>query len=1000
MSEQKLISPLLDGFSMGNPMSEHDGVRCCPAIKENTDKKYIVKIITIPASQVQLDALLLAGAYKDPADAMEYYRQIGEGILKEAELLKTLSRLEGFLPYEGWQMEPITRRRLGYEIYLVGSYKRTLEKYWKKQPVTQLEAINLSLDLCSALSVCRQAGAIYADLKPSNIFISEKKEYRIGDLGFIQLDALNYAALPDKYYSAYTPPELMDPMASMNLTVDTYAVGMILYQLYNDGQLPFKGMRNPEETLPMPIHADYELSEIIMKAVHIDPSERFSDPAELGKALASYMQRNSINNVPITPHIPLDVDPADIVPVVKKVPETNSEEIPEPEAPEQEPNLPIEEPTTEEAPAESLDEEPAEALSEAPPEEEPEAEPDVAVTEEIPSPEPEESAPVPPVQEEPEIPEAEQTISEEVSHILSQADALIAHEPEEGVMMPQPPEVADPFAFATEDAEYSDEAGIPADPLMDEEEEIPTKPNTGKKKKEKKFQDPKYARRRRRFFSAILTLLFLCLAGLGGFWYYQNLYLIPIGDLTIEGTQTEITVTVDSRASGLQVTCSDPYGKTQTKPLSNGQVHFTGLDSNTMYTVKLDIEGFHDLVGKTSDVFTTQATTTILSFTSIAGAEDGSVILSFTVDGEEPDNWRVFYSAEGETEKRKTFTGHTTTISDLTVGKVYTFTLETSEKMALGGQTSLELLATRLILAEDLAITSDNGTDITVHWKAPGDVVVESWEVRCHNDTGYDETVTVTDTQVTFSNIDPIASYTVEVTAAGMTQPASTSITADPIRIGTVKVNDSSHKKLTVTWDHTGKAPKDGWLLIYSYVGGQKSVVKSTKASAVIPVRIPGAKYTLTIQAANGTTVFNNTTSYTCPEAAPFNKHHLTTDKLDVKLAKVPEAEEWYAETLTTDAFTDTFAPGEKIAVILQSSDTFYMTGVAVDILYVIRDAYGNVLPDLVAEDSPYWKNIWNGGNDKNGELVIPTLPTIPGEYVLALYFDGMEVTELPFTIQ
>ncbi len=88
MSEPTLISPLLDGFTMGQPISEHDGVSCCPAIKEDTDNKYIIKIITIPATQTQFDALLLAGAYKDPADAMDYYRTVGEDVHKEAELLK------------------------------------------------------------------------------------------------------------------------------------------------------------------------------------------------------------------------------------------------------------------------------------------------------------------------------------------------------------------------------------------------------------------------------------------------------------------------------------------------------------------------------------------------------------------------------------------------------------------------------------------------------------------------------------------------------------------------------------------------------------------------------------------------------------------------------------------------------------------------------------------------------------------------------------------------
>ena len=107
MSDQKLISPLLDGFTLGNPMSNRSGVRCYPAIKENTDKKYIVKVISIPASQVQLDALLLTGAYKDPGEAMDYFKAQTDAIVEEAEMLQKLARLEGFLPYEGWQVEPM-----------------------------------------------------------------------------------------------------------------------------------------------------------------------------------------------------------------------------------------------------------------------------------------------------------------------------------------------------------------------------------------------------------------------------------------------------------------------------------------------------------------------------------------------------------------------------------------------------------------------------------------------------------------------------------------------------------------------------------------------------------------------------------------------------------------------------------------------------------------------------------------------------------------------------
>ena len=120
MSAPKLISPLLDGFVMGPPISSHHGVRCCPAMKHNSDNKYIVKIISVPASQSQLDALLLTGAYNDPGEAMDYFKSLADGVTDDADMLRSVSKLEGFLPYEGYQIVPMEDNRLGYFVYLIG----------------------------------------------------------------------------------------------------------------------------------------------------------------------------------------------------------------------------------------------------------------------------------------------------------------------------------------------------------------------------------------------------------------------------------------------------------------------------------------------------------------------------------------------------------------------------------------------------------------------------------------------------------------------------------------------------------------------------------------------------------------------------------------------------------------------------------------------------------------------------------------------------------------
>lgn len=991
LSDLPMISPLLDGFTLGAPISEHRGVKCCPAIKENTTKKYIVKIITVPASQAQFDALLLAGAYKDPGDAMEYFRGNGEDLLKEAELLKTLSKIEGFLPYEGWQMEPITRRRLGYEVYLVGSYKRSLEKYIRKNAVTHLEAVNLALDLCSALSVCRQSGFLYADLKPSNIYVSDKKEYRIGDLGFLRLDALRYASLPERYFSSYTPPELLDPMAPMNLTVDTYAVGMILYQLYNDGHLPFSGLV-PEEPLPSPCHADYEMAEIIMKAIHPDPEQRWTDPKDLGKAIASYLQRNNINDIPITPFIPLDVTPEAIVPEAAEearetVPveaepdltetaiEPELREVPEEQS---EPEAVVSEPETLEAEEEVLPDE-AEPAEEPVEEVQPSSVEDPVLPEE-------------PVQEQPV---SMTDITEEVARIISKADDMISHEIPEEALFPVEEQQPDPFAFAKEDAE-EEEDPFPEEPLMEE-----TEPEPKKKKKAKHFEDPTRKNKFRKFISGCFRILIFCGICVGAFWYYQNIYLQPIDAISITGTQDQITVLVDTKIeeSLLLAHCIDSKGKALTETVQGGKVTFSNLEPSTQYTIQMDMKGFHKLTGNSSDVFTTEATTQVLSFQAVAGPEDGSVQLDFTVQGNDPDFWNIRYAAEGEEQRQETVKTHSAMITGLTVGKVYTFTLDGGKNFDLSGETSLSYLATRLILAENLSLTTSEENEVTVQWQTPGDVVVESWDVRWYDGYGFEEQMTVAETSALLTGIEPSSSYTVEITAAGMTHPARIRISSDPISVSEILVDESAKTELNLTWDYTGVDPEEGWNLVYSVNGGSSQTIPCKKASAVVSPLIPGANYTFTLEAGESRTVFNNTLRYRTQDAETISEFNFHPENVSFKLLKTPEEPDWKAEDLAEEVFVNTFRSGDSVSLAIMSSEAFYLPGTTTKFLFVFRDSYGNVLPEYVTEEEHYWKNIWVGGDSRNGEMIIPSLPAIPGSYELELCCNGASMAKLDITV-
>lgn len=933
MSEITVVSPLLDGYRLGDSVSSHDGILCCPAIQGDTDKKYIVKIISVPASQKQMDALLLAGAYKDASGAMEYFNRQCEEIMAEAELLKKLSVQNGFTSYDGWQTAPITKHRLGYQVYLVGEYRKSLEKFLRQHPVTHLEAMNLALDLCAALSECRQAGSLYVNLKPGNIYVSEKKAYQIGDIGFISLDALDYTVIPNRYRSAYTPPELFDPMASMNLTADTYAVGMILYQLYNDGQLPFRGQM-PEEGLPSPVNADYELAEIIMRSIHPDFTQRWNDPTDLQQALIQYMQRNTVNDSPISVSSPPAVVPEGIT-VFPSVSIVHSSEKTEDSS------------ADETAPSE----EDADSL----------------------------------------LPHE---MSDELSKIVAKADDLISHEPPPSVVLPEVPEELDPFAFAAEPE--PDDSDIPHDPIMPESKETPPE-----KKKEPKFISPEIKRRRKRILSRIAAVLTLTVMGFCAYWYYQLIYLQPVRSLTLETGTRELSVAVDSDIpdSKLHVVCQDNFGNRYTQELHSGQALFTNLDPNTTYQIHLEMDGFHKLTGETSSLISTNTTTQILAFSAVAGMEDGSVILEFIPDGEEPSQWTMLTHTDGKESQLDTFTGHRFTVSGLEIGKVYSFTLGAGGGLSLSGKTSIEVMAPRLVLAQDINFSSQEDSSLTVSWKAPGDIILDSWVVRCYGGS-YNQRLTVTDTEAQFVGVDLKNAYTVEIIAAGMSLPQRVQIPANALSVSDLKINnenDSAAQDLNISWTSQGRIPEGGWILSYSIDGiPVAESISCNENVAVISPRIPGAKYRIQIHPANGDCILNSVHTLTCPEAPELSFNNLTAANLEGFLLKTPADADWSYNSVTA---TQEFSSGEGISVVLHATDEFYRPGVPAQILYVIRNSQGSAIPNLVSCQNTYWHEIWNKRDYHYGQLELPMVPTGPGKYTAEIYINGQFAISLPFTI-
>lgn len=947
MSELKLISPLLDGFVVGGAISEHDGVRCYPAMREDSDEKYIVKIISIPASERQLDALLLTGAYPDAQAAGHYFESLVNDVENEAQVLRHFAKLEGFLAYEDYQVVPHDDS-VGFDVYLLGTYKHSLAKHFSKRPMTHLGAVNLGIDLCAAMTVCRQAGCLYIDLKPENIFITEDGRYCVGDLGFVPQSSLKYASVPDKYRSSYTAPEMADPFATLNTSLDIYAIGLILYQAYNNNTLPFTG-NAPSEVLPPPEYADYEMAEIILKACAPDPADRWADPKELGQALVAYMQRNGANDTPIVP--------PSIVPVEEMEP------------------VPAEAFEDEEEVAIELDIEDESVSDESDPEAQNEEDVDANVE------------------------------ADDLSQILAQADELLAHELPAPAVAPDPIEIPIPAPLVpeqnggTEDGELDEEDALlpnievgamtapAAVDASDEDEDFDEEP-----------EQKKSGSALKAVFGWLLTLVILAGVAFGGYYYYTNYYLQEIEKLIVNGKDTTVNVMVDSQIEDglLTAYCTDTYGTVKTEPVVNGKAVFENLNPGSQYTIHMEIDGFHKLTGNTSAVYATPLETNILDFIAAIGPEDGSVVLSFTVTGQDTDTWSIVYATEGEEESSIYFSGHTATVTGLTVGKEYTFRLVPDVELYMLGETELTFVAPKLVFAEELAVTDYDGTNLVVTWKAPADATVNSWTVRCYNDNGYDVTVEVQDTTVSLENVDTSAANTIEVTAEGMTQCARTFVTADPISITNVSATNTNPNVLTYSWDYVGNVPEGGWLLTYTVDNSEiEGVVHCTESTADINSVIPGATYHVTIQAANGSTLFNGRFASTIPAADGFRGYAVSWEHMDFAMCWTPDVADWDRYDLSNDDYTNTFAIGDKASFLVYLDTEYNISYDEIVTLFVIKDAEGKIVS--ADTHTRQWIDMWYRGYC---ELDVPALPQTAGDYTVDIYFNGKSVTTESFTVE
>ncbi len=994
MSDAHTVSPLLDDFSLGKPFSSHNGITCCPAIHNVTKEKYILKRISIPESQDQVEAMLFTGACQDRAAAQVYYEESVHALENEIALLQALSKSRGFLPFTGSQTVAKENGEVGFDLYLLAPYRITLGAYCRKNAMTHLGAVNLGIDLAAALSQSRKAGFLYLNLRPENICITEGRRFRLGDLGFISLDDLAYATFPQKYRSIFTAPELFDDFSEISTTGDVYALGMVLYHIYNGGP-PFQDPDNPQvseknrlsgQELPPPAYADSELASIILKATAFHSTQRWQSPDEMGQALIAYMQKNPVNESVIGPPEP-EPPPEEPEQAQEEQPEQQEaqeepkqEEEAQEQPPAEEEQAPAQDDTSPQPEAPPEEEAQEEAPSEEPPSEEAPQEAPAETEAEEPSEEPEEE-PAPEAEATEEVPAAvaEEILSKELVEQIKEAPQVDSPDSDLFVSLEDDPELSDILSRA----EFILKPAEP-DPVYEDSE--PEEDDFKKPSKLKAGWKKILA-----WIGGVAVLLALVVSCL---LFYKNVYCIPIDKMeVITGNQDAVAVSLSTSAdeAALTLKCQDTYGNVIVGTLKDGIASFVGLKPNTQYTITATVDGFHKLTGITKVTYTTPNVTEITSFTAVTGPDDGSVLVNFTVNGSsEPKSWTVMYAIGEEPFQSQTVTGHNVLLSGLTVGETYNIRLESGDGTPLSGTTSISHTVSNVISAQNLRVTERTADGFTLSWDGP-ETPVEQWSVHCSNNAGYDNTVTVTDCTVTFTGLDLESDYSIDVTAKGMSVSSRLTMSAKSAAVKDVKMDTGTPGKINLTWSNDG-GYAGPWIVQCTYGDVTNSYETAEPALTVNPA-LPGTAYTFLIQTSDGTTALGGEGhTVTTPEAPAFEGFGLTGADMAFASFSAPEGE-WGVDTLNSLPSKTDFTTVETIGFLLngQGRDS---SDANVDILVLLRDESKHIVSHSFSTST--WNNMWNK-NLYLGQL--PETPQTPGTYSLEIYFNGALVHSQAITI-
>ena len=263
-----------------------------------------LKAITIPSSPEELQSVLDEDGL-DRQGASSYFRETVVALNREIALMNKVKGHSNIVSYEDHDVIEHTDG-IGWDILIRMELLTPISQYFKQFDAIPRQAVlRLGIDLCRALEVCEKYSIIHRDIKPANIFISDTGDFKLGDFGVARTASASTGASTFAGTVNYMAPEVFR-REKYTASVDTYSLGLVMYQLLNANRMPFyppypqpltalakeraHDRRLAGEPLPDPVNASGPLADILRKACAPAPADRFVSPTEMRLALEAVLR--------------------------------------------------------------------------------------------------------------------------------------------------------------------------------------------------------------------------------------------------------------------------------------------------------------------------------------------------------------------------------------------------------------------------------------------------------------------------------------------------------------------------------------------------------------------------------------------------------------------------------------------------------------------------------------------------------------------------------------